>query len=193
MWLDVRWRRRTDVPHLLEHRVVAFIVPPPGARSISVPMFSSRSRRLRPIRSCSDRRSLRGVGTPRGCCGFVGHHRRGTISANDKLAVPQRFSIDWLGLDAQHRTWVCDPRRLSSYLSYGQPVIAAANGTVVDAPDGLPDQHPPHAPPVPQIKDTVGNHVIVRVGRGLFCSTGILNTAGCGCAGASGCAAPTVG
>jgi hypothetical protein len=54
--------------------------------------------------------------------------------------VSQRFAVDWMRLDQQHRAWVGDPARLSNYLSYGQPLIAAAAGKVVEARDGFADQ-----------------------------------------------------
>src|SRR5262249_3274509 len=70
---------------------------------------------------------------------------------------------------AQNRTWIGDPTNLRSYLSYEQPTIAAADGTVVVAFDGLAaDQPPPEPPPIPPIAETVGNHVIVEVSAGVF-------------------------
>jgi murein DD-endopeptidase MepM/ murein hydrolase activator NlpD len=53
---------------------------------------------------------------------------------------------------------------LSSYLSYGQPLIAAATGEVVEARDGFPDQSPPDNPTPPPFADLPGNHVTLRVG-----------------------------
>ena len=57
-----------------------------------------------------------------GCCDKDTHHRRGLLVVNGNEVVPQRFAIDWMRLDRQHRAWVGDPARLSSYLSYGQPL-----------------------------------------------------------------------
>jgi hypothetical protein len=72
--------------------------------------------------------------------------------------------IDWMMLDEQHRAWIGDPHQLSSYLSYGQPLIAAATGKVVEARDGFPDQSPPDNPTPPPLADLPGNHVTLRVG-----------------------------
>jgi murein DD-endopeptidase MepM/ murein hydrolase activator NlpD len=71
-------------------------------------------------------------------------------------------------LDEQHRAWVGDPRRLSSYVSYGQPLIAAAAGTVVEARDDFADQPPPDNPTPPPFVDLPGNHVTLRVGPGIY-------------------------
>jgi murein DD-endopeptidase MepM/ murein hydrolase activator NlpD len=82
--------------------------------------------------------------------------------------VPQRFAIDWMRLDRRHRAWVGDPARLSSYRSYGQPLIAVADGQVVIARDGAPDQPPPHNPTPPSAAELPGNRVILRVRPGIF-------------------------
>ena len=82
--------------------------------------------------------------------------------------VPQRFAIDWMMLDRRHRAWVGNPARLSSYLSYGQPLIAVATGKVVIASDGAPNQPPPDNPTPPSAAELPGNRVILRVGPGIY-------------------------
>jgi murein DD-endopeptidase MepM/ murein hydrolase activator NlpD len=96
-------------------------------------------------------------------------HRRGLDPVNGQLLVAQRFAIDWFRLDEQHRTVIGDPATLAGYLSYDQPAIAAADGVVVDALDGLPETTSlPEPPPVPPITDTVGNHVTLQIAPGLY-------------------------
>jgi murein DD-endopeptidase MepM/ murein hydrolase activator NlpD len=68
----------------------------------------------------------------------------------------------------QHPAWVGDPAPLSSYLSYGQPLIAAAAGKVVEARGGFADQPPPDNPTPPPFADLPGNHVTLRVGPGIY-------------------------
>jgi hypothetical protein len=103
-----------------------------------------------------------------GCCDTNTHHRRGLLVVNGDEVVPQRFAIDWMRLDRRHRAWVGDPARLSSYRSYGQPLIAVADGKVVIARDGAPDQPPPNNPTPPSVAELPGNRVILRVGPGIF-------------------------
>jgi Peptidase family M23 len=170
VWLDVRVRKRADVPAVLDHRVVGtLIAPPPGApRSLAGVVGRVATVRHNPI----------ALGPPvspgtwlasEGCCVDDTHHRRGLLSVNGVLQVPQRFAIDWFALDSRHRAWVGDPSRLTSYLSYGLPAIAAASATVVDVQDGLRENPDiPKPPPIPPIQDTVGNHVILKVSPGMF-------------------------
>ncbi len=169
VWLDVRVRRRADLPSVLDHRVVSSTRPPPGEQSIR---FSSRIGRLslrarEPVELSPPARGGIWV-ADEGCCDKDTHHRRGLLVANGNEVVPQRFAIDWMRLDRRHRAWVGDPARLSSYLSYGQPLIAAAPGKVVLAHDGRPNQPPPNNPTPPSVPELPGNQVILRVGPGIY-------------------------
>lgn len=164
VWLDVHVGSRAQAPRVLTHRVVA--------RAAGGPTFDGVVARVP-----TGRRQPVVLGPPvrpglwyasEGCCSDVTHHRRGLVPVDGELLVPQRFAIDWFLLDDQQRTWVGDPSQLTSYLSYGQRVIAAADGVVVEARDGLPDQHPPEPPPIPPIQDTLGNHVTIRMRPGMF-------------------------
>jgi hypothetical protein len=102
-----------------------------------------------------------------GCCDDPTHHRRGLLAVDGNWVVPQRFAIDWIKLDESHRAWVGDPAQLSSYFSYGEPLIAAADGIVVVARDGAADAPPPDDPPAPPLAGLPGNHVILRIGPGI--------------------------
>jgi hypothetical protein len=170
VWLDVRVRRYSDVPAILDHRIVAApVAPPPNApRSLTTVVTPVATVRHRPIV----------LGPPvapgiwyasEGCCSDFTHHRHGLTSVNGQLLVPQRFAIDWYRLDSQHRAWVGDPSKLSSYLAYRQPVLAAANATVVETQDGLPNNPDiPKPPTIPPIQNTVGNHLVLKLSPGVF-------------------------
>ena len=61
---------------------------------------------------------------------------------------------------------------LSNYFSFGQPVIAAADGTVVEARDGLPNSVPPHEPvPPPPLSDLPATTSRCESRPGSSCST----------------------
>jgi Peptidase family M23 len=170
VWLDVRVRDYAAVPKVLAHQVIAsFVSPPPGAPSslpqslIQVPTVRHRPIVLGPPVGAGDWYASEG------CCDPATHHRGGLISINGRMLVPQRFAIDWFRLDSRHRAWVGSPSRLSSYLAYRQPAIAAAAGTVVRTQDGLPNNPDiPQPPTIPPIQNTVGNHVVLRVAPGVY-------------------------
>jgi hypothetical protein len=170
VWLDVRVRSYPAVPKVLVHRLVAsFVSTPPGApASISEELTRVQTVRHRPVVLGSPV----GAGdwyASDGCCADNTHHRRGLISINGQLLVPQRYAIDWFRVDSKRRAWVGSPRRLGSYLSFNQPALAAAAGTVVDIKDGLPNNSDiPKPPPIPPIQNTVGNHVILKIGPGMY-------------------------
>ena len=169
VWLDVGVRRKANLPDALEHRVVGSTRPLPGEESIPFTSLVGRvSMRARgPLKLGPPVRS--GIwGAGEACCDNNTHHRRGLLVVDGNQVVPQRFAIDWMMLDEQHRAWVGDPHSLSSYLSYGQPLIAAAAGKVVTARDEFPDQPPPDNPTPPPLADLPGNHVTLRVARNRF-------------------------
>jgi hypothetical protein len=171
VWLDVPVQRRADLPAVVDHLVVSSTRPPPGEQSIQ---FSSVVGRV----AVGAQEPLE-LGPPvggglwvaaEGCCDAPSHHRRGLLAVDGDQVVPQRFAIDWMKLDERHRAWVGDPHRLSSYVSYGEPLLAAADGTVVVARDGAADAPPPDDPPPPSLAGLPGNHVILRVAPGVHLS-----------------------
>ena len=169
IWFDVRVRHKADLPGVLEQLVVSSTRPPAGREPLRFTSLVGRVSLLSraplvlgpPVRS--------GIWVAdEGCCDIDTHHRRGLLSVDGNLVVPQRFAIDWMMLDRRHRAWVGNPARLSSYVSYGQPLIAAAAGTVVIARDGVPDSPPPHDPKPPPLPGLTGNNVTLRVRPGIY-------------------------
>ncbi len=158
------------MPRHLEHRVTGAIILPGGASPVPFDDV------IKPVGT--SQRAATVLTAPvkggtwymsEGCCSDNTHHRRGLGPVNGQLSVPQRFAIDFYMVDNRMRTWAGDPSKITSYFSYRQPVIAAAPGTVVDSQDGLPNSSTlPNPPKPPPIDQTVGNHVTVRIGAGLY-------------------------
>ena len=100
------------------------------------------------------------------------HHRRGVVIRDGRAVDSRRYAIDW----KQIRDGVSfsgDARDVHSYYSYGKGVLAVADGRVVTARDGLPDNIPGHGesfhPAVPITFDTVaGNTITLDIGGGQF-------------------------
>ncbi len=167
VWIDATSDSGVDPPATLANRVVASVLRPDGQ---SVP-FDGIVARVPVSRSAALELSPP-VGNglwymSDGCCTGDTHHRRGIAPINGQLLVPQRYAVDWYRVDDQHRAWVGDPSQLKSYLAYQQPVLAAADGTVVSTLDGLPNNPDlPNPPSIPPIEQTVGNFVILKVDGG---------------------------
>jgi hypothetical protein len=168
-WIDVVFPQKSAVPATIEHLVSGAVLPPNGA---PVPV----QLRIGRADTATDGPVVLGAPVPagtwymsEGCCADDTHHRRGLAPINGLLSVPQRFAIDFYTMDDQHRTWVGDPSKLESFLTYRVPILAAAAGTVVAAQDGFANTTAlPNPPKPPPINETVGNHVIVKVADGVY-------------------------
>lgn len=102
-----------------------------------------------------------------GCCTAVRHIRAG-LPVDGKLAYAQRFAIDWEQIDAERRFVNGDPADPASYTIYGKQVLAAADGRVVEAVDGLPNQVPGALPAGLTLAQADGNAVVQHIGGGAF-------------------------
>jgi len=103
-----------------------------------------------------------------GCCDSVTSHRGAVMSINGQLRVPERFAIDWIELDATDRMFKGDRSKLTSYLDYGVPIIAAADGVVVNLYNDADEQTP--GGPVKGItaENIGGNMLVIDIGGGAF-------------------------
>lgn len=100
------------------------------------------------------------------------HHRRGLIIFDGQAVISRRYAIDWKQL-RDGVSFSGDSRDVRSYYSYDKPVLAVANGRVVAARDGLPNNIPGHGdsfhPAVPMTLETVlGNTITLDLGGGQF-------------------------
>jgi Peptidase family M23 len=100
------------------------------------------------------------------------HHRRGILVMDGRITVSRRYAIDWKQVE-QGKSFSGDARDKHSYYAYGKAVLAVADGKVVTARDGLPDNVPGHNeafhPAVPITMDTIaGNTITLDLGGGQF-------------------------
>jgi peptidase M23-like protein len=101
-----------------------------------------------------------------GCCDST-RHIRATLPLDGTVYDAQRFAIDWEQLDARDRIFVGDPKQPTSYVIYGRPAYAVADGRVIAAVDGMADSPIGALPNLPPDKAD-GNHVILDLGNGHF-------------------------
>ncbi len=102
------------------------------------------------------------------------HHRRGILVFEGRVLISRRYAIDWQQ-NQNGTTFSGEASDNRSYHAYGKPVLAVADGTVVTARDGLPDNVPRHngefTPAVEITPDTVfGNYIVLDLGGRQFAS-----------------------
>ena len=100
-----------------------------------------------------------------GCC-LARRHVRAFQPVGGGMFLAQRFAIDWERLDENGRLWVDDDSVLSNWEGYGENILAVADGTVVRAIDGLPNQVPGALPQGLNPLQADGNAVFLRLRDG---------------------------
>jgi murein DD-endopeptidase len=95
-------------------------------------------------------------------------HRRAVLILNGRAYVSQRFAIDWVQvqtIDGVTTTWKGPEDKNESYFCYDQPIMSVADGKVVAASDGAPENAPhsqTFAIPI-DFNNAAGNHVVVEI------------------------------
>ena len=96
------------------------------------------------------------------------------VAIDGTLSIPQRFAIDWFGLDAGNHSIRGAHDSLAAtvdedWIGYRSDVLAVADGVVVDARDGAPNGKPLAPETVPDdltARTLYGNFVILRIAPG---------------------------
>jgi murein DD-endopeptidase MepM/ murein hydrolase activator NlpD len=93
------------------------------------------------------------------------------LSANGSFVTPEVFAIDFIR-EVDGRVGEGDGAENSEWFGYGQPVVAAAGGRVVQVRNDLPDVPPgtttPDNPTLRTLNDFGGNHVLIRMRAGVY-------------------------
>ncbi|MDY0743800.1 M23 family metallopeptidase [Paucibacter sp. R3-3] len=106
----------------------------------------------------------------------LSHHWGSPVAIDGRLSVPQRYAIDWFGLDEGRHSLRSRHENLASsvdedWFGYGKDVLAVADGIVVDARDGLANGKPLAPQEEPQdltARTLYGNFVILRIAPGVY-------------------------
>jgi hypothetical protein len=101
------------------------------------------------------------------------YHRRGIVVLDGNATISRRYAIDWLQIDDTGTSFSGNATDNRSYHAYGKPVLAVADGMVVEARDGIQDNVPGHngrrVLAVPLTIDTIGgNSITLDIGAGQF-------------------------
>jgi murein DD-endopeptidase MepM/ murein hydrolase activator NlpD len=106
----------------------------------------------------------------------LSHHWGSMVAIDGTLSIPQRYAIDWFGLDAGNHSVRSTHDSLAAtsdedWVGYRHDVLAVADGVVVDARDGAPNGKPlaPEAVPGDLTARTLyGNFVVLRIAPGIY-------------------------
>jgi len=90
-------------------------------------------------------------------------HRRSIFAIDGYIRSPERFAIDWVkvgpnGDSRRHATQTPD-----DYWGWGEPVLAVADGEIIQVVDGFADNALGNSPPI-TLDNIAGNHVVLRIG-----------------------------
>jgi murein DD-endopeptidase len=95
--------------------------------------------------------------------GLKNGHRRVIFAIDGNARIPARFAIDWIKLGSNGRFTHDDPSKVSNSYSYGEDVLAVADGIVVGMENKLPEPTPNIS-----IKNEAGNYIALDLGQGRF-------------------------
>jgi len=95
--------------------------------------------------------------------GLKNGHRRVIFAIDGNARIPARFAVDWIKLGSNGRFTHDDPSKVSNSYSYGEDVLAVADGIVVGMENKLPEPTPNIS-----IKNEAGNYIALDLGQGRF-------------------------
>jgi len=152
----------TSVPTKLRHRVFSSGAVAEG------PTIGTRSTRIQALG-----RPLAGTNwTAANGPSLDSHHRMGLFVAGGLAQISRRYALDWKKY-RDGKSYSGDARDVNAYFAYGQTVLAVADGKVVVARDGFPNNVPRTAagftPAVPVTMESLpGNFIVIDLGDGQF-------------------------
>ncbi|HEY1857129.1 M23 family metallopeptidase [Acidocella sp.] len=162
-FFDVRFTKMKDVPGFLSHRLVVRL---PGGKEVNelinpVPVGCQSPVVISP--------PLIG---PRwwdanGCCEVISPHRGATLPINGTIKLPEQFAIDYVQINAKDGCCTGPTKDLKSWPFFGAPVLAVADGLVVEKVDGMPEQVPGEVKGI-NVQNAGGNHIIEAIGNGRY-------------------------
>ncbi|MCD4785530.1 MAG: M23 family metallopeptidase [Candidatus Eremiobacteraeota bacterium] len=98
------------------------------------------------------------------------HHRFGIIPFKGKAWIPQRFAIDWMKFGPDGELFHGDPSKNENWYCYGKKIHSVADGIVVEAMDGVPENVPlAKEKAVPMTLENIcGNYALIDIGNGHY-------------------------
>lgn len=164
VYIEAKTSKEIPFPNNMIHRIIT------PADSLDGAALNSHTTKLQTLNAPvlgSDWIAADGPGNS-----IANHHRRGNIILGGRTVNSRRFAIDWKKVK-DSLSFSGDPANVQSYFCYGEKIFAVADGTVVSATDGLPDNIPGHGkafhPAVPLTFEKLpGNTIVIDLGDGQY-------------------------
>lgn len=104
------------------------------------------------------------------------HHWGSLVAVNGVVTIPQRFAIDFVGLNSNGHAVEVAPEKLretvnTDWTGFGSEVLAVADGTVRDVRDDIEDNRPLSPQEEPEsltARGLYGNFIVLEIAPGIF-------------------------
>jgi len=161
LFMSIAFDRGAPVPKRLRHRV---LTTDSAVEGTEISTHHTELRVLGPPLTGSDWVARSGPSND-------SYHRRGILVFDGGATIDRRYAIDWVQIE-NGATFSADALDTRSYYAYGEEVLAVADGRVISARDGIPENVPRREgfrPAVPLSMETIaGNTITLDVGGGQF-------------------------
>lgn len=97
-------------------------------------------------------------------------HRRTVIAVDGGARIAQRFAVDWTRIGPDGQVFRGDPADNAHWTPWNADVLAVADGVVVEAVDGIPENNPvadDKAVPI-TVDNATGDHLVLDIGHRRF-------------------------
>lgn len=108
--------------------------------------------------------------------GWERGHRRVVYAVDGKARTPGRHAVDWVRLDTQGRKQAADGDRAAEAYSYGEDVLAVADGVIVKVRDDVPERQVLSERARHDLASGSGNVVALDIGGGRYAYYGHLRS-----------------
>ena len=103
-------------------------------------------------------------------------HRDARLITEGKSSFPQRYAIDWAAVTEENKFEINTLKKLKSFYTYQQNLLAVKDGTVVFVKDSIPDNDPfKNRLAIKITRESVGgNYVVLDIGNDIYAFYGHL-------------------
>ena len=183
--IDDAYSERSAVPATVVNRLSATFAPLPPNQAPFTTAFEDSSTQDGPVITTSSKEPVV-LGPPltgsdwiafNACCSLSAH-RGALVPLGGRINAGERYAIDWFKSDLTVKplyddqgglgSFRGDRTRNESFLAFGQPILAVADGTVVTAVGDVADGVPLVIPDNLKVADLGGNRVVIDIGDGQY-------------------------